>query len=85
MRGEKQKKQRSLSSVNSIFFSTKKKSEGQKKETSQEEGGVIKLKAVETFQQVCIRNGKNITSPNRFRLTVIQVFTLFILGMFCLI
>ena len=86
MKGEKQKKQRSLSSVNSIFlFSKKKKSEGQKKETSQEEGGVIKLKAVETFQQVCIRNGKNVTSPNRFRLTLIQVFTLFILGLFCLI
>ena len=85
MRGEKQKKQRSLSSVNSIFFFPKKNQKDKKKETGQEERGVEKLKAVETFQQVCIGNGKNVTSPYRFCLTVIQVRTLFILGLFCLI
>ena len=44
MRGEKQKKQRSLSSVNSIFFQKKIQRGRKKKETSQE-GGVVKLKA----------------------------------------
>ena len=44
MRGEKQKKQRSLSAVNSIF-SPKKNSEGQKKKETSQEDGVVKIKA----------------------------------------
>ena len=43
MRGEKQKKQRSLSSVNSIF--SLKKIQRKKKKRNKSKGGVVKLKA----------------------------------------
>ena len=43
------------------------------------------LDSFEAFQWVCNGNGNNITSLYHFRLTKMQLLTLFILGMFCLI
>ena len=44
-----------------------------------------KNSSFEAFQWECNGNGNNITSPYHFRLTKMQLLTLFIVGMFCLI